>query len=225
MELLGLILALIGVVALIASAIILIIAVVKNTDAKLVSGLMLLTSFVLVAVGGIAMQLADDGKQSTPSPEKSKQGVVVEEEVKGTYENDVKPKLDELIERLDYIWTENWQVPFEKMSNLEMTLPELAKHLATLDQSYSGLLNEVEDVDLKAIEILGEEESSKIQEITLHLRSVIVQRSTVAAGLVEPLKNGTVTESDFQSALEAIELSNDDILLFSSLKAGFELDS
>lgn len=223
MELVGLVLAVLGIFALIASAIILIIAVIKNTNAKLLSGLMLLTSFVLITVGITAIQLTDVEHSATP--EKTKQPVIVADDIKRTYENDVKPQLDEIIADLDSIWTKNWQVPFEKMSNSEMTLPELAKHLSTLDHSYSDLLEEVEEVDLKAIELLNAEESSKVKEITLHLRSVIVQRSTAASGLVKPLENGTVTDSDFKSALEVIELSNEDIYLFSDLKTSFEFDS
>lgn len=234
--LLGLAFSLLGIVALIASAVILIIAVLKDKNSKLVSALMLFTSLILITIGGLIIQVGNGSTESTDKkpaqdnlvvesdekqsdPEKPKQDVIT----KGTYENDVKPQLDEIIALLDSVWTENWQTPFAKMTNLEMTLPELSKHLSTLEQSYFGLLDEVEEVDLKAIEILNAEESSKVQEITFHLRSVIVQRATAAAGLVEPLRNGTASEADLKSALEVIELSNEDILLFSTLKSGFEL--
>ncbi|MFC5587597.1 hypothetical protein ACFPRA_01575 [Sporosarcina soli] len=239
MVLLGLIFALLGIITLITSAVIFIIAVLKGKNTKLVSVLILLTSFTLVTIGVLIIQVGNDsGKtankkptqdnlvgendEKQSDPENFKEDVIIEDKIKGTYKSVIKPRLDEIIAQLDSIWTENWQVPFDKMTKLEMTSPELSMHLSTLDQSYFDLLVEVEEIDSKANEVLSAEESSKVQEITFHLRSVIVQRSTAAAGLIEPLRNGTATEADLKSALEVIELSNEDILSFAALKTALD---
>lgn len=224
MEMFGAAIVLLGLLALILSSVILIISIIKNQKSKLVSGLILLTSIILMALGAGIMSL-DSPKQRVKEEPPVEDALAddtngdvdpVEDIVKETpdnedereyYLNEVAPLVEKTTKTFDENWQTLWKEPFERASRGESSESEIKQNLEKLNDVYVELRDELESFEPTN---LSDENKQNFEEYKTRVEALLTSRIFVTDNIIKAIETNTLTENVINNSVSIVDISDED---------------